>query len=120
MKLKLSTKNWFITTYKWYLKMCYALPSPLPIGMTEASKWADSILYAYDFPASDESLRFTLAAMVMNLPPSISHRSKRFFAKSVHKAMANQIASAVVQDMKDKQKARELKAVNEPVQDKTV
>ena len=92
-----------------FKKLSFWLPTKLPTGMTEFKEWSDSIVYTYGFPDND-SLRFTLAAMIMDAPPGTAYRSKHRFAKSVIKAMANQIASGVMYELKQKQKAEEAAA----------
>lgn len=77
-------------------------PTALPNGMSEFHEWANSIISLYSFPDND-SLRWTLANMIMHAPSEAAYKSKHYFASRVKKAMANQVAAQVVQDLKQKQ-----------------
>lgn len=95
-------------------KVLFLFPSSLPVGMTEFKSWMDSIIQTYAIPDNDSS-RFALATMILHLSSTISSKPKVHFARSMRKAMANQVAAAVMQDLKAKQQAAidaEAKAVN--------
>lgn len=79
-------------------------PSALPVGVTEFEAWASDIVTTYNFPDND-SLRFTLASMILALGPTRAYRSKFYFYLSVRSSMAKQIASHMMYDLKEKQKA---------------
>lgn len=87
-------------------------PQPLPIGVTEFHKWAEEIIELYSFPAND-SVKFTLAAMIMHMDPSADRKPYSFFAKRIKKSMANQIAGAIIQELKIKQQEEIEKAKEE-------
>lgn len=107
---------------KWLNKLLFTLPSRLPVGMIEFKDWADSIVSTYNLPDND-SIRFALATMILHLEsnskievnllvlkliiPTSSWKSKRHFAEMTLKSMSNQISSAVMHDLKDKQKKLE-------------
>lgn len=74
-------------------------PSKLPTGVAEFKDWADSIFYTYDLPDMP-SYRQALASMIMHLGPTVDRKPKLFFAKSVKKAQANQIAYEEIQKLK--------------------
>lgn len=80
-------------------------PTRLPIGMTEFNDWTSSIVNTFDLPDND-STRFGLAVMITHLQPTEFTKSKRYFAISVKKSMANQIAFANMEELKAKQKAQ--------------
>ena len=100
------------------VRMASVFPSKLPSGMQDFNVWADSIIFAYDLPDND-SLRFGLATAILHLEssakieinlgivkiaiPSSAYKSRRYFAQIMLKGAANQIASGVMQDLKQKQ-----------------
>ncbi len=75
------------------------LPSRLPLGMTEFDDFCTSIFKTYSLPDLP-SYRHAIASMVMHLGPTTANKPKWFFAKSVRKAMANQIAYENIQKLK--------------------
>lgn len=86
------------------MKVASFLPSRLPQGMTEFGIWADSIIYAYDIPDND-SMRFALATQILHAESGRAYRPKRLFAMQLYKAMSNQVAAGIMQELKDKQVA---------------
>lgn len=78
------------------------IPTKLPTGMTEFDSWSDSIIKTYDFPEND-SIKFTLATMILHADQSMAYAPKRYFALRVIKGMANQVASQAFQDIKTRQ-----------------
>lgn len=82
------------------------LPTSLPLGMTEFKSWSDSIIETYDLPDNDSS-RWALAVMISHLDPTTAVKPKIYFSLSVKKSMANQIAFAVMEGLKAKQKAEQ-------------
>jgi hypothetical protein len=74
----------------------------VPTGMTEFDTWSSSIILTYEFPDND-STRFALATMILHADSKLAYASKHFFAKQIIKAMANQVAAGVMQDLKAKQ-----------------
>lgn len=107
-------------------KLLTFFPSRLPIGMTEFESWANSILDSYDFP-NNRSTKFALATMILHsnnepktfidfIVGSPAYRSKRYFAIKLFKGASNQIAAAVMEDLKNQQK---LEAEKEAAQTKS-
>lgn len=94
---------------KWYK---HFIPQQLPIGMTAFEKWSDEILTNYDFPKND-SMKFTLATMIMHMDQTWSHVPYRTFERRIKKAMANQVAGAVFQEVKLRQQEEAEKAKQE-------
>lgn len=69
-------------------------PMPLPVGMTEFDGWAKRIIQGSMLQADEESMRFTLASMILTLGPTESHKPDAHFIHGLRKAAANQIAYA--------------------------
>lgn len=79
-------------------------PSPLPVGMTEFDSWVDSIMSTYSLPTTDvDSIRFTLAAMIINLGQKESSKPKYSFVLAIRASCAKQIAGSVFHQIKTKQ-----------------
>lgn len=84
-------------------------PEALPTGVTAFNAWADSFAVAYPDVPNNDSLRWTLAFMIMHLGSTTAYKAKVYFYLSVKKSMANQIASSVVQELKQKQAQEQAK-----------
>jgi len=77
-------------------------PRPLPMGATDFEEWAERIISGALIPkdpAEDEkvfkdSLKFTIASMVMHLGPTESHKPDAYFIHGLRKGAANQVANA--------------------------
>jgi hypothetical protein len=83
----------------------YQFPSKLPVGVTEFDHFVSSIISVYklpDFP----SYRHAVAAAIMHLGPQETSKPKVFFAKSLKKSMANQVAFEMIQKIKDEEKKK--------------
>lgn len=77
----------------------------LPVGQKEFIEWSDRIISGALIPCeSPESLRAALAAMIMQLGPTESHKPDAYFIHALKKAAANEVAHANFQAIK---KARE-------------
>lgn len=94
-------------------------PTRLPVGMTEFNIWAQSVIKTYGLPNND-SVVFSLAVMVLHLDSTTDRKPKLYFAKSVRKAMSNQIVSQVIQDLKAKQQAADKAAQEATKKDNVV
>jgi len=79
------------------------LPSKLPVGLTEFHAWADSIIELAGKYADEDSLKFTLATMIIHLDSKRGSVPKSLFVDSLRKAAANQVAGQIFQDIKTKQ-----------------
>lgn len=86
------------------------LPEVIPNGVNEFNTWSDDIIDLYGFPKND-SIKWTLAAVILELPPNMYMASKHFFAKRLYKAAANEVASFCMYSIKEKQKAEQKAAV---------
>ncbi len=78
----------------------------LPIGIAEFHAWADDILDTYDMPNND-STKFALATAIMHAKNGQGYFSRDFFGQVLIKGAANQIAHAVMTELKEKQQAKE-------------
>jgi hypothetical protein len=78
----------------------------LPVGLSEFKTWADTIVAKSKAPDND-STRWTLAAIVLELKHDVDAVSHEFMLRRLNKAMANQVASAYMYDLKQKQAAEE-------------
>lgn len=89
-------------TLKTFISRLYHyVPTPLPVGITEFEAWASSIITTYNFPDND-SVRWALAVKVLHLGETSAYKAKRYFYLTMHKSMANQVVSQVIQDLKIK------------------
>ncbi len=87
------------------------LPSRLPVGMKEFDDWAESFHEIYTMPTSNkDSVKFTLATIVMHLGSTIAYKSKFFFYLTIQASAAKQVAGTAFYDIKERQKAAELAA----------
>lgn len=98
MKRILSKFSRFVRKVKAYF------PSRLPVGMTEFDAWAADIIDLYGAPDND-SVRFAIATMVLHCPAQDAYKPKHYFGLTVSKSMSNQVAAAIVQELKAKQEA---------------
>lgn len=78
----------------------------LPVGVKEFDEFCTSIFSVYDLPDLP-SYRNAIATMIMHLPATVSAKAPVFFAVSIKKAMANQIAYEVIQQIRQEQKKLE-------------
>lgn len=80
-------------------------PSKLPQTVDQLSEFIDDVLYVNGIP-DDPTYKHAIAAAIMHLGPLTTHKSKRFFAKSVTKQIANQVAFDKIQQIKEEEKAK--------------
>lgn len=81
------------------------LPSKLPVGVTEMHKFMDEVIEISGKFADVDSMKFAMASMVLRIDSTTSRVSKQYFAKALRKAAANQVVSAILNDIKDAQAA---------------
>ncbi len=97
-----------------FKKIRALFPSKLPVGMTEFEAWSDSIISLYDLATKDaNSVKFTLSTIIMHLGPQTAYKSKFFFYLTLQTAAAKQIAGAAFTKIKEDEKARQLKALQD-------
>lgn len=89
------------------------LPCPLPVGMTEFEEFSNSVIELSGEYADRDSMKYAIASMIIHLGPQRSHVAKNYFVRSLRKAAANQVASQVFQDIKQKQEQAAKAAQNE-------
>lgn len=76
----------------------------LPRGRKEFDAWSDEIIALAGAPNND-STKFALATMIMHLQPTEAFKSKDYFVDSLLKGISNEVAYAVMHELKEKQKA---------------
>lgn len=82
-----------------------ALPSQVPQGLAEFEAWMASIIEIYTPPGNDRSIRFVLSSLLMRLGPSEAYKSKLYFANSLKRAAASQVAVYIQEVIKEQQRA---------------
>lgn len=85
---------------------------PLPVGRQEFDVFADRIHSGTGLPNTLESTKFALAEMIMHLDPTMDFQTDAYFIKKLRKGAANQVAVAVMEEVRAAAKAR-LKAEEE-------
>lgn len=85
-----------------FIKLTHFIPTKIPVGISEFESWASSIITTYGFPDND-SVRWALAVKILHAGETEAIKPKRYFFLALHKAMANQVVSQVIQDLKTKQ-----------------
>jgi hypothetical protein len=80
------------------------VPEALPIGRDEFNAWATRIFELSDVPDND-STRFALAVMIMHLTATDAKKAIHYFVKTLHKGAANEVANAILVELKAKQQA---------------
>lgn len=80
-------------------------PRPLPMGKAEFNEWSDRIISGALVPADRTSLKFALAEMIMHLKPTQSHCEDAYFIHCLRKGAANQVAYAVMEELRNERKA---------------
>lgn len=102
--------NYFIVSAKRVVANFLSyLPRRLPQGLTEFNSFAEEVIGLAGLPDND-STRFAVAVQIMHLGQTDSHKPRRYFVKTLAKGAASQVASQVINDLKDKQKAAQLAA----------
>jgi hypothetical protein len=79
------------------------LPEKLPTGKTAMEAWMNQIILLSGIQADIDSMHFALATMILHAENSAKYLSKNYFIRRLHKGAANQVASQVFQDIKEKQ-----------------
>lgn len=84
------------------------VPTKIPVGVTEFNKWADDFIETYTLPTQDsDSLKFTLASIIMHLGPQVAYKPKFYFYLTINAAAAKQVAGSVFYEIKQKAKLAE-------------
>lgn len=80
------------------------LPEPIPHkGLHDLEHFSNKVLTIYNIP-NLPSYHHALASMIMHLGATTTSAPKVFFAKSIKKAMANQVAFERIQQIKQLEK----------------
>ena len=69
-----------------------AIPSAVPQGLAEFDAWMSDIVSTYNPPGNNRSIKFVLSSLLMRLDPSEAYKSKLYFANSLKRAAASQVA----------------------------
>lgn len=85
------------------LKLLSFVPRNLPVGMKEFDIWSNRIISLSGPFADADSMKFALASQIMHLGAQNARMTDQYFIRSMRKAAANQVASQVFQDIKNKQ-----------------
>lgn len=101
MKVTLNTLKRLAT------RLAGRLPHKLPKSVKEFDLLAMRVCDAYGMEYND-SYRHAIATMIMHMGPLETHKSLKYFASSLKKSAANQIAYQVIQDLREA-KAKEEK-----------
>jgi hypothetical protein len=87
---------------------------PLPMGVQEFHEWSERIIAGACIPgASVESQKFALAEMIMHLKPVQDHCDDAHFIHTLRKGAVNQVAYAMMEEIRNARKA-ELAKAEEP------
>ena len=81
-------------------------PSPLPVGAQAFDAFFATICEVYSLP-NLPSYKTAIASQIMHLPATLHKAPMWLFAKSIKKAMANQVAYQIIQDEREAQKKKE-------------
>lgn len=88
--------------------------TPLPVGMAEFDTWANSIIELGGQYADLDSLRFAIASMLIHADAKHGALPKHYFVVRLRKSAANQVASQVFQEIKEKQAAKPVEVTTQP------
>lgn len=86
-------------------------PEALPLNAEWMKRFTEDILTTYGLPDMP-SYRQAIGTVVMHLGQQTNYKSKHFFAKTVRKAISNQLAYEMLQELKEQEKLRAVP--NEP------
>lgn len=75
----------------------------LPQGLTEFHTWSDDIIDLYDLPNND-TVKFALATAILHAAPDAAVESKEWYGLRMQKGASNEIAAAVMHEIKDRNK----------------
>lgn len=79
-------------------------PRPLPLGRKDFDEWSDRIISGALIPgATVRDQKFALADMLMHLGPTESHKPDAHFIHFLRKVCINQVAHAMLCEIKAEQ-----------------
>ncbi len=79
------------------------VPSRLPTTPAAHKAWAEAICAFAGYPCNS-SFEQALAIMILHLGPTVAYKSQEYFIRSLHKAAANQVASGVIEQIREEHK----------------
>jgi hypothetical protein len=89
-------------------------PRPLPMGRKEFEEWSDRIIAGSMVTGGDEDKdafirgqKFALAAMLMHIGPTESHKPDVYFIHSLRKAAVNEVAHAYMKEVQEEKRRKE-------------
>lgn len=88
----------------------------LPIGVTEFNAFCVWIFRVYGIPDLP-GYRQSVATMIMHLKPTVTRVAPSYFARSIRKAQANEIAYQTIREIQDqarKEKEAQVVAAEKP------
>ncbi len=88
---------------KLFTKFKQIFPTKLPLNRNDMDKFIQDILTANDLP-DNKSYHHAVAGAIMHLGPVTASKSKRWFAKTVRKSIANQVAYEKIKSLQDDEK----------------
>lgn len=83
------------------------VPTQLPNTPDKHEAWSASVCELSGYPLND-SFRQALAIMILHLGPTTSYKAKQYFIRSLDKTAANQIASHVIETIREAHKKGKL------------
>lgn len=88
-------------------KNCRNKPKPLPVGVNDFHHWSDRIIVKSGLTATQESQKFALAAMVVQLGAEEAAKDDAYFVNRLKKSAATQVAQHIMKEIKDDRAKRE-------------
>lgn len=82
-------------------KVLSYIPEPLPVGMPQLEQFCVDIIALAGNYADADSMKWAISSQIIH--SSSSKLSKNHFVQTLRKAAANQVASQMFQDIKNKQ-----------------
>lgn len=84
---------------KLWKKFMFRFPVQLPVGNESLISFCDQLFDTYDLP-NHPSYHHAVATMILQQSPVTDRMPPSFFARSIRKAMANEVAFARIQELK--------------------
>lgn len=82
----------------------------LPIGRTQFMEWSDRIIEGAAVEADKESLRWSLAGMLMQISPTEAFREDAYFMLALRTAAVKQTAHLMAEEIKSAHEAKKKQA----------
>jgi hypothetical protein len=79
---------------------------PLPIGRSQFIEWTDRIIQGAAVEADKESLRWSLAGMLMQISPTEAFREDAYFMLALRTAAVKQTAHLMAEEIKSAYEAK--------------